>query len=73
MLAVGAREADTVGRVLRLIRSYDEDEPIQFRIIRRGSELTAEGFLQCLPRQELSACSVGPMSELVITSNDVLR
>ena len=46
VLAVGAREADTVGRVLRLIRSYDEDEPIQFRIIRRGSEVTAEGFLQ---------------------------
>ena len=46
VLAVGAREADTVGRVLRLIRSYDEDEPIQFRVIRRGSELTAEGFLQ---------------------------
>lgn len=46
VLAVGAREADTVGRVLRLIRSYDEDEPIQFRIIRRGSELTAEVFLQ---------------------------
>ena len=46
VLTVGAREADTVGRVLRLIRSYDEDEPIRFRIIRRGSELTAEGFLQ---------------------------
>ena len=46
VLAVGAREADTVGRVLRLIRSYEEDEPIQFRIIRRGSELTAEGFVQ---------------------------
>jgi len=46
VLAVGAREADTVGRVLRLIRSYDEDEPIRFRIIRRGRELVAEGFLQ---------------------------
>ena len=46
VLAVGAREAETVGRVLRLIRSYDEDEPIRFRIIRRGSELVTEGFLQ---------------------------
>ncbi len=46
VLAVGVREAETVGRVLRLIRSYDEDEPIRFRIIRRGSELVTEGFLQ---------------------------
>jgi S1-C subfamily serine protease len=46
VLAVGAREADSVGRVLRLIRSYDEDEPIQFRIIRRGSELVTEGQLE---------------------------
>ena len=46
VLAVGAREADTVGRVLRLIRSYDEDEAIRFRIIRRGSERVMEGFLQ---------------------------
>ncbi len=44
VLAVGAREADTVRRVLRLIRSYDEDEPIRFRIIRRGNEMVAEGF-----------------------------
>ena len=46
VLAVGAREAETVRRLLRLIRSYDEDEPIRFRIIRRGSELVAEGFLE---------------------------
>ena len=46
VLAVGAREADTVGRVLRLIRSYEEDEPIQFRIIRRGSELVMEGYIR---------------------------
>ena len=46
VLAVGSREADTVGRVLRLIRSYEEDEPIPFRIIRRGSELVAESFLR---------------------------
>ena len=46
VLAVGAREAETVGRVLRLIRSYDEDEPIRFRIIRRGSELVAEGHVE---------------------------
>jgi hypothetical protein len=46
VLAVGAREAETVGRVLRLIRSYDEDEPIQFRIIRRGSEMVAEGHVE---------------------------
>ena len=45
VLAVGAREAETVGRLLRLIRSYDEDEPIRFRIMRQGSELVAEGFL----------------------------
>lgn len=45
VLAVGAREADTAGRVLRLIRSYEEGEPIRFRIIRQGSELVAEGFL----------------------------
>ena len=45
VLAVGAREADTVGRVLRLIGSYDEDEAIRFRIIRRGSERVVEGFL----------------------------
>ena len=43
VLAVGAREAETVGRVLRLIRSYDEDEPIRFRVMRQGSELVAEG------------------------------
>ncbi len=46
VLAVGDREAETVGRVLRLIRSYDEDEPIRFRIIRQGSEMVAEGFLE---------------------------
>ena len=46
VLAVGAREAETVGRVLRLIRSYDEDEPIRFRIIRRGSERVAEGHVE---------------------------
>ena len=46
VLAVGAREAETVGRVLRLIRSYDEDEPIRFTIIRRGSELVVEGFIE---------------------------
>ncbi len=46
VLAVGAREAETVPRVLRLIRSYDEDEPIRFRIIRRGSEIVAEGVRQ---------------------------
>ena len=46
VLAVGGREAETVPRVLRLIRSYDEDEPIRFRIIRMGSELVTEGFLQ---------------------------
>ena len=46
VLAVGAREAETVGRLLRLIRSYDEDEPIRFRIIRRGSELVAEGHVE---------------------------
>ena len=46
VLAVGAREAETVRRVLRLIRSYDEDEPIRFRIIRRGSEIVAEGHVE---------------------------
>jgi S1-C subfamily serine protease len=46
VLAVGARDAETVGRLLRLIRSYDEDEPIQFRIIRRGSEMVTEGQLE---------------------------
>ena len=46
VLAVGVREAETVGRVLRLIRSYDEDEPIRFRIVRRGSELVTEGFIE---------------------------
>ncbi len=45
VLSVGAREVDTVGRVLRLIRSYDDDEPIRFRIIRRGSETEAEGTI----------------------------
>ena len=43
VLAVGAREAESVGRVLRLIRSYDEGEPIRFRVMRQGSELVAEG------------------------------
>ena len=33
VLAVGARDTESVGRVLRLIRSYDEDEPIRFRVI----------------------------------------
>ena len=46
VLAVGAREAETVGRVLRLIRSYDEDEPIRCRIIRRGNELVTEGHVE---------------------------
>jgi len=46
VLAVGARDAETVGRVLRLIRSYEEDEPIRFTIIRQGSEMVAEGFLR---------------------------
>ena len=46
VLAVGARDAETVRRVLRLIRSYEEDEPIRFRIIRRGSEMVAEGVRQ---------------------------
>ena len=43
VLAVGSREAETVGRVMRLIRSYDEDEPIRFRIMRQGGEMVAEG------------------------------
>ena len=46
VLALGSREADTVGRVLQLIRSYDQDEPIPFRIIRSGDELVVEGFLR---------------------------
>ena len=45
VLAVGAREADSVGRVLRLIRTYEEDEPIRFRVIRNGAELVTEGRL----------------------------
>ena len=46
VVAVGARDAETVGRVRRLIRSYEEDEPIRFRIIRQGSEMVAEGFIE---------------------------
>jgi hypothetical protein len=46
VLGVGDREADTVGRVLRLIRTYEDDEPIRFRVIRQGSERVAEGFLE---------------------------
>ena len=46
VLAVGARDAETARRVLRLIRSYDDDEPIRFRIIRRGSELEVEGYVE---------------------------
>ena len=45
VLAVGARETDSVGRVLRLIRTYEEDEPIRFRVIRNGAELVTEGRL----------------------------
>ena len=45
VLAVGDREADTLARVLRLMRTYEEDEPIRFRVIRRGSEMVAEGVL----------------------------
>ncbi len=45
VIAVGDREADSVGRVLRLIRTYERDEPIRFRVIRQGSEVVAEGFL----------------------------
>ena len=37
--------ADSVGRVLRLIRTYEEDEPIRFRVIRNGAELVTEGRL----------------------------
>ena len=43
VLAVGSRDVETVGRVMRLIRSYDEDEPIRFRIMRQGGEMVAEG------------------------------
>ena len=46
VLGVGDREADTAGRVLRLIGTYEEDEPIRFSVIRQGSEQVAEGFLE---------------------------
>ena len=45
VLAVGDREADTVGRLLRIIRTYQEDEPIRFRVVRQGSERVTDGFL----------------------------
>lgn len=45
ILAVGDREVDSLERVRRILGSYEEDETVSVRIIRKGSEEILRGTL----------------------------
>jgi len=45
ILAVGDREVDSLERVRRILGSYEEDETVSVRIIRKGSEEVLRGTL----------------------------
>ncbi len=45
ILAVGAREVNSLERVRRILGSYEEDETVSVRIIRKGSEEILRGTL----------------------------
>jgi len=46
ILAVGDREVDSLARVQRILGSYEEDETVSVRIIRKGSEEILRGTLR---------------------------
>ena len=43
ILAVGDREVDDPSDVRRILRSYDDDEPVRFQVMRDGQRATVEG------------------------------
>jgi S1-C subfamily serine protease len=45
IVQVGDRETDSIGRVRRLLRSYDEDETVRVTVIRKGARVVLEGTL----------------------------
>lgn len=51
ILAVGDRDVETIGRVRRLISSYEPDETIRMTVMRKGSEQMVEGKLPEAPRR----------------------
>lgn len=46
ILAVGDREVDSLARVRRILGSYEEDETVSVRILRKGSEEILRGTLR---------------------------
>ncbi len=45
VLAVGDRDVDGPGHLRRILRSYQDDEPITFRIMRHEREMSVQGRL----------------------------
>ncbi len=45
IVQVGDRETDSISRVRRLLRSYDEDETVRLTVIRKGARVVLEGML----------------------------
>jgi serine protease Do len=45
ILRIGDREVDTPSRVLRILRTYDDEESVSFRVRREGSEIDVLGRL----------------------------
>ena len=45
ILAIGDREVDTPSDVYRILRSYESDEAVTFRVRRQGQETTVEGIV----------------------------
>jgi len=43
ILAIGDREVDDVSDVLRILRSYEDDEAVTFTVMRQGRETSVEG------------------------------
>ncbi|MFV2007046.1 MAG: PDZ domain-containing protein [Longimicrobiales bacterium] len=46
IVSVGDREVDSLARVRRVLGSYEEDETVTVRIIRKGSEVVLRGTLR---------------------------
>ncbi len=51
ILKVGDRDVQTIGRVRRLINSYEPNETIRVTVMRKGSEQVIEGTLPDPPRR----------------------
>jgi S1-C subfamily serine protease len=43
ILAIGDREVEDVSDVLRILRSYEEEESVSFTVMRQGREQRVEG------------------------------